>query len=96
MKIYQQEFDLPCDESEQYSRCLCLRVKNIKKSESETSEVVLESIRKLFYEANAVILDAYIDLQSMLFVFIIVGSCYWSVLHRACSQRFCQIREEAT
>lgn len=52
-----------------------LRVKNIKKSESETSEVILESIRKLFYEAIVVILDACIDLQNM-FVFIIAGSCY--------------------
>ena len=36
-------------------------MKNIKKSENETSEVVLESIRKLFDEANVVIPDACID-----------------------------------
>ena len=34
---------------------------NIKKSENETSEVVLESIRTLFDEANVVIPDACID-----------------------------------
>ena len=61
VKVDRQEFDSRCDESEQYSRRLCLRVKNIKKSENETSEVVLESIRKLFDEANVVIPDACID-----------------------------------
>ena len=61
VKVYRQEFDSYCDESEQYSRRLCLRVKNIKKSENETLEVVLESIRKLFDEANVVITDACID-----------------------------------
>ena len=48
------------NESKQYSRRLCLIVKNIKKSENETSEVVLESIRKLFDDANVVIPDACI------------------------------------
>ena len=38
-----------------------LEWKNIKKSDNETSEVVLESIRKLFDEANLVIPDACID-----------------------------------
>ena len=61
VKVYRQEFDSRCDESEQYSRRLCLRVKNIKKSDNETSEVVLESIRKLFDEANLVIPDTCID-----------------------------------
>ena len=61
VKVYRQEFDSSCDESEQYSRRLCLRLKNIKKSDNETSEVVLESIRKLFDEANVVIPDACID-----------------------------------
>ena len=61
VKVYHQEIDSRCDESEQYSRRLCLRVKNIKKSDNETSEVVLESIRKLFDEANVVIPDACID-----------------------------------
>ena len=60
-KVYRQEFDSRCDESEQCSRRLCLGVKNIKKSDNETSEVVLESIRKLFDEANVVIPDACID-----------------------------------
>ena len=41
VKVYRQEFDSRCDESEQYSRRLCLRVENIKKSENDTSEVVL-------------------------------------------------------
>ena len=59
--MYRQEFDSRCDESEQYSRCFCLRVKNTKKSENETSEVVLEPIRKLFDEANVVIPDACND-----------------------------------
>ena len=45
VKVYCQEFDSRCDESEQYGRRICLRVKNIKKSDNETSEVVLESIR---------------------------------------------------
>ena len=45
VKLYRQELDSRCDESEEYSRCLCLKVKNIKKSDNETSEVVLESIR---------------------------------------------------
>ena len=54
--MYRQEFDSRCDESEQYSRRLCLRVKNIKKSENETSEV-----RKLSDEANMVIPDTCID-----------------------------------
>ena len=56
-----EEFDSRCDESEHYSRRLCLRVKNIKKSENETSGVVLESIRKLFDKRNVVIPDACID-----------------------------------
>ena len=42
-------------------RRLCLRVKNIKKSENETSEIELESMRKLFDEANVVIPDVCID-----------------------------------
>ena len=29
-KVYRQEFDSGCDDSEQYSRRLCVRVKNIK------------------------------------------------------------------
>ena len=61
VKRYRQEFDSRCDDSEQYSRRLCIRVKNINKSENETSEVVLKSIRKLFDEANVVIPDACID-----------------------------------
>ena len=61
MNLYRQEFDSRCDKSEQCCRCLCLRVKNIKKRENETLEVVLESIRKLSDEANVVILDACID-----------------------------------
>ena len=36
-------------------------MKNIKKSENETSEVVLKSIKKLFDEGNADIPDACID-----------------------------------
>ena len=41
VKVYCQQFDSCCDESEQNSRGLCLRVKNIKKNDDETSEVVL-------------------------------------------------------
>ena len=55
VKMYRQEFDSSCGDSEHYSRCLCFRVKNIKKNESNTSEVVLESVRKLFGETNVVI-----------------------------------------
>ena len=36
-------------------------MKNIKKSDNETSQVVLESIRKLLDEANVVIPDACVD-----------------------------------
>ena len=61
VKVYRQEFDSRCDESEQCSRRLCLGVKIIKKSDNENSEVELESIRKLFDEANVVIPDACID-----------------------------------
>ena len=61
VKVYRQEFDSRYDEIEQYSGRLCLRVKNIKKSENETSEVVLESIRKIFHEENVFIPGAYID-----------------------------------
>ena len=60
-KMYRQGFESRCDKSEQYSRRLCLRVKNSKKSENETSEEVLESIRKLFDELNVVIPDACIN-----------------------------------
>ena len=61
VKVYRREFDSRCDEREQCSRRLCLRVKNIKKSENKTSEVILESIKNLFDEENVVIPDAYID-----------------------------------
>ena len=62
IKLNRQEFDSCCDETEQYSRGLCLRVKNIKKSiNNETSDLVLKSIRKLFDEANVVMPDACID-----------------------------------
>lgn len=44
-----QEFDSGCDQNGQYSRRVYFRVKNIKKSENESSsKVVLESVRKLF------------------------------------------------
>ena len=36
-------------------------MKNIKKSENETSEIELESMRKLFDEANVAIPDVCID-----------------------------------
>ena len=36
MKTCREEFESRCDESEQYSSCLYLTVKNIKKSEDET------------------------------------------------------------
>ena len=36
-------------------------MKNIKKKENESSEVVLKSIRKIFDEANVVIPDVFID-----------------------------------
>ena len=62
VKVYRQEFDSRCDESKQYSRRLYLRVKNINESDNENSEVVIESIWKLFDEANVVIADACIDL----------------------------------
>ena len=61
VKVYRLQFDSRCDKNEYYSKHLYLRVKNIKKSENKTSEVVLESIRKLFDEANVVIPVACID-----------------------------------
>ena len=64
VKMYRQEFDSRCDESEQYSRGLCLRVKNIFKSGNETSEVIPESTRKLFDKANVVIPDTLIKFEN--------------------------------
>ena len=65
VKAYHQKFDSRCDESEQYSWRLCLRVKNNKKSVNETSEVALESIRKLLDEANVVIPVTCIDVPTV-------------------------------
>ena len=56
--MYRQKFDSRWDESNQYSRSLCFRVKNIKKNENESLEVVREFIRKLSDEADLVIPDA--------------------------------------
>ena len=39
-RIDQQNLEKYCEENEQYSRRLCLRIKNIKKQENESSDKV--------------------------------------------------------
>ena len=61
-RIDRQELEKRCKENEQYSRRLCLRIKNIKKQENESSDKVLEEIKCLFSEASIIIPDVCIDL----------------------------------
>ena len=60
-RIDRQDLEKYCEENEQYSRRLCLRIKNLKKQENETSKKVLEEIKCLFSGANINIPDACID-----------------------------------
>ena len=56
-----QDLEKYCEENEQYSRRLCLRIKNMKKQENESFDKVLEAIKCLFSEASINIPDACID-----------------------------------
>lgn len=49
------------DDSEQYGRRLCLRIKGLKKSPNETSDMVLESVKDLIKETNVSIPDEVLD-----------------------------------
>ena len=60
-RIDRQDLEKYCEENEQYSRRLCLRIKNLKKQENESSKKVLEEIKCLFSEASINISDACID-----------------------------------
>ena len=60
-RIDRQDLEKYCEENEQYSRRLCLRVKNLKKQENKSSKKVLEEIKYLFSEASINISDACID-----------------------------------
>ena len=60
-RIDRQDLEKYCEENEQYSRRLCLRIKNMKKQENESSDKVLEEIQCLFSEASINIPDACID-----------------------------------
>ena len=56
-----QDLEKHCEENEQYGRCLCLRIKNMKKQENESSNKVLEAFKPLFGEASINIPDACTD-----------------------------------
>ena len=60
-RIDRQDLEKYCEENEQYSRRLCLRIKNLKKQENKSSKTVLEEIKCLFSEASINISDACID-----------------------------------
>ena len=60
-RIDRQDLEKYCEENEQYSRRLCLRIKNLKKQENESSKKVLEEIKCLFSGASINIPDACID-----------------------------------
>ena len=51
-RIDRQDLEKYCEENKQYSRRLCLRIKNMKKQENESSDKVLEAIKCLFSEAS--------------------------------------------
>ena len=61
IKIDRQDLEKYCEENEQYSRRLCLIIKNMKKQENESSDQVLEEIKCLFSEASINIPDVCID-----------------------------------
>ena len=56
-----QDLEKYCKENEQYGRSLCLRIKNMKKQEKESSDKVLEAVNCLFSEVSINIADACID-----------------------------------
>ena len=60
-RIDRQDLERYYEENKQYSRRLCLRIKNMKKQENESSEEVLEEIKCLFSEASINIPDACFD-----------------------------------
>ena len=60
-KIDRQDLEKYCEENEQHSRRLCLRIKNMNKQENESSYKVLEEIKSLFSEASINIPDICID-----------------------------------
>ena len=60
-RIDRQDLEKYCEENEQYSRRLCLRIKNMKKQENESSDKVLHEINCLFSEASINIPDVCID-----------------------------------
>ena len=60
-RIDRQDLEKYWEENEQYSRRLCLRIKNTKKQENESSDKVLEEIKCLFSEVSINIPDACID-----------------------------------
>ena len=51
-RIDRQDLEKYCEENKQYSRRLCLRIKNMKKQENESSDKVLEASKCLFSEAS--------------------------------------------
>ena len=61
IKIDRQDLEKYCEENEQYSRRLCLIIKNMKKQENESSDQVLEEIKCLFSEASVNIPDICIN-----------------------------------
>ena len=61
IKIDRQDLEKYCEENEQYSRRLCLIIKNMKKQENESSDQVLEEIKCLFSESSINIPDICID-----------------------------------
>ena len=56
-----QDLEKYGEENEQYSRRLCLRIKNMKKQENESSGKFLEAVKCLFSEASIDIPVACID-----------------------------------
>ena len=51
-RIDLQNLEKYCKENEQYSRRICLRIKNMKKQQNESSGKVMEEIKCLFSEAS--------------------------------------------
>ena len=60
-RVDRQDLEKYCEENQQYSQRLCLRIKNLKKQENESPKKVLEEIKCLFSEASINVPDACID-----------------------------------
>ena len=56
-----QDIEKYCEENEEYGLRICLRIKNMKKQENESSDKVLEAVKCLFSDASINIPDACID-----------------------------------